>query len=374
MAITLKDAQAFLHEAEHFAQQRVAHTCQQHEHPISAQHLYDLSMEAFDLGFLPNLQQKGFALWDDMSSAGSMTFNIGFLQTLAQTNASLAFAWHRHSLAIQLLRSAKKPVSTTPSLSVSLLSTGRFGLGRHAFAYYLSADDKETPNSDMQLLLADWLDRTQPAVLVAPEQWESVVWPVWQDDGIKWQWITREQLQVTAERRQHGFDELEGYSISTAQPNATYLELPGSDKDQASQVLKQDFIGMLAIAAGSLKRAALATEEFTALRQQGGSAINQHPAVQQMLCDIDGALFQVEQSLQGLCKPLKNVSLKEVFHHRLTLQPLLCHAANQAMQAHGGVGYMQDVGIEKVLREQNMLRVLAGGLLEMPLAINALRR
>lgn len=370
MVISLQDAQAFLSEISNFSQQRVASQCVKHEQPIDAVTLTHLSQEALNLGFLPQPSEQGFALWDKVNSLGAMTFNIGFLQTLAQDNASLAFAWHRYALAAQLLRNAKAQVSIDQPLSMSLLSTGRFGLGRNALSHYLTTSESEAPSQNIQVLLADWLDRSQPAVLIAPEQWQSVVWPVWENKAVRWQWITREQLRVQTERRQHGFDELNAYQISSKEIIEQSLDLPLASKQQTINILKQDFIGLLAIATGSLKRAALQTQEFTVLRQQGGMAIQKHPAVQQMLSDIQGAVLQAETVLQSLCRPLNKINLKEVLQWRLLLQPQFCHAASQAMQAHGGVGYMRDVGIEKVLREQNMLRMLAGGLLEIPLFLD----
>src|SRR5690554_7425326 len=38
----------------------------------------------------------------------------------------------------------------------------------------------------------------------------------------------------------------------------------------------------------------------------------------------------------------------------------ISHSANQVMQVHGGIGYMQDCGPEKLLRDQNTLRMIAG--------------
>jgi alkylation response protein AidB-like acyl-CoA dehydrogenase len=56
-------------------------------------------------------------------------------------------------------------------------------------------------------------------------------------------------------------------------------------------------------------------------------------------------------------------SLKQlipVFQARVVAHPLLCAAANQAMQVLGGTGYMQDAGIEKIVRDANHLKVSFG--------------
>ncbi len=373
MSISLDDTQLFLAEVAQFSQERIASQATRPEHPLDPQTLQQLSIEALDLGLLPQIEGEGFALWEHTESQGAMAFNIGFLQTVAQANAALAFAWHRQAMAVNLLKASGSNTKLNNPLEVTFLSAGRFGLGRSSLGRYLTTSEEVSVDDEDAVLLLDWLGSEQPSVLIAPDQWQHLVWPIWENNCMRWQLVTREELNVTLERRQHGFDELSAFKVSADQNMHAYLGLPQSPKELVQQILKQDFIGLMAIGAGALKRAEQQASAYTAMRKQGGVSIHNHPAVQQMLADIDGAMLQANNWLQLFSRPLAATSLSEVLHARMQLQPQLCQAANQAMQAHGGVGYMQDVGIEKVVRDQNMLRMLAGGLLEIPLLLSGLK-
>lgn len=371
MSISLEDAQAFLTEAEHFSREKVAACSFAPELPVSLENIHTLSQEAAQLGLLPQLSGEGFALWEHTDSQGAMTFNLGLLQVLAEVNASLAFAWHKQALSTKLLKLAEAELSLEP-LELTMLCVGRQGLGREQLGRYLSST-KDLPQTGQEFL-QDWLDRDQAAVLIAPSQWQNLLWPVWKKGTLRWQLVQRDKLQVQSKARQHGFDELSAFLVSGNKNNHSYLNFSQDPKQLTLDILKQEYLGLLAIAVGSLKRAMKQTFEFTALRKQGGHAINRHPAILQMQAEISAVLQQAESNLQHFSAPLNATSLKQIMHSRMLLQPMLCHAASQCMQAHGGVGYMRDVGIEKAFREQNMLRVLGGGLLEIPLIINGLNQ
>ena len=90
-----------------------------------------------------------------------------------------------------------------------------------------------------------------------------------------------------------------------------------------------------------------------------------------MLATIQQAQWEAEMALNGLTRPLPRLSLKDLLMARQQLHPKLCLAANLVMQVHGGIGYMQDCGPEKLLRDQNMMRFQSGGLREIPLFIQA---
>jgi alkylation response protein AidB-like acyl-CoA dehydrogenase len=49
-----------------------------------------------------------------------------------------------------------------------------------------------------------------------------------------------------------------------------------------------------------------------------------------------------------------------VFAIRAEAHPLLCRGATDALQVFGGSGYMQDVGMEKALRDSQQLRLMGG--------------
>jgi alkylation response protein AidB-like acyl-CoA dehydrogenase len=94
---------------------------------------------------------------------------------------------------------------------------------------------------------------------------------------------------------------------------------------------------------------------------QGGKPIKQHVAVQQMLADCRSTVETVElllQSLAGLALTREN--LGKVFNVRAQAHNLLCTAANHVLQVFGGSGYVRETGLEKIVRDNNHLRLLCG--------------
>lgn len=374
MPLSLDDAQAFLASAVHFSQEKIAKAQSAPERPLSITQAQALSLEAQQLGFLPQAE-KGFALWEHSDSQGAMTFNIGLLQALAEVNSSLALAWHRQALAMATLKACEfSPASANP-LSLTLLSTGRFGLGRLSLGRYWRLPKEQKLEAEHELCLQDYFDRQQEAVLLAPDSWQELLWPIWQQGEVRLQCLARTELRVRQERRQHGMDDLCAFHIqySASASASRVLSHPQyHPKDCYRLLVLQDWLGLLAIGTGALARVERQTQAYTVLRKQGGHCIAQHPAVMQMLTQISGARLAAQHELERFSRPLAAISLVDVLHARLRIQPLLCAAASDAMQAHGGVGYMRDLGVEKVFREQNTLRVQSGGLLDIPLLLQSL--
>jgi acyl-CoA dehydrogenase len=86
-----------------------------------------------------------------------------------------------------------------------------------------------------------------------------------------------------------------------------------------------------------------------------------------MLSDIERAHYNAELALRACARPVGELDLGMVAASRATLYEVLCLAADQVVQVHGGIGYMRDAGAEKILRDMNMLRLQAGGTREIRL-------
>jgi alkylation response protein AidB-like acyl-CoA dehydrogenase len=124
----------------------------------------------------------------------------------------------------------------------------------------------------------------------------------------------------------------------------------------------------LAIAAGAASRALLIARDYAELRRQGGSLIKEHDAVAQLLGKARQILGLTESAMTSLTTgPLNRALLIEVWRKRALLHPMLCTVASNAMQVLGGIGYMRDQGVEKLLRDCNQLRLLGGSPSELTL-------
>ncbi len=361
MDIDHEDLKHLLTEVERFAAERIADATQRPESPLQAEMLEQLALEAIDLGILSlSPGGDGFGLWEHSDHAHAMAFNIGTLRHLGRANAGIAFSWHRITLACQLARHLGLGQDVAHALGTAFAPTGHYGLARTSLARWLKTARLQ---SDDLALLADWFDRdAHAATLFAPASWQRVLWPVWHSGTVAWQLAERHLLAVESCRPQHGFDELAAFKVRDA---ATAGEIRILDADASrglyTRILKMDMIGLLAIGAGALARAQQMASGYATVRRQGGKLIVEHPAVQQLLSEIEVARQQAESALTMFTRPIDEIDLGAVAAARAAAHESLCHAANQAMQVHGGIGYMRDTGPEKILRDQNMLKLQAGG-------------
>lgn len=361
MNIDQEDLKQLLAEVERFAAERIALVTQRPESPVPLDMLEQLSHEAIDIGILSlSPDGDGFGLWEHSDHVHAMAFNIGALRHLGHANAGIAFSWHRIALACELARHLGFGQDASRALGTAFVPTGHYGLARTSLARWLKAARLQ---SDDLALLADWFDRdAHAATLCAPASWHTVLWPVWRNGAVAWQLAERRLLTVESCRPQHGFDELAAFKVQEAGAVGE-LRLPGADTSRRlyARALKMDMIGLLAIGAGALARAQQMASAYATVRRQGGKLIGEHPAVQQLLSEIEVARQQAESALAMFTRPIDETDLGAVAAARAASHDALCHAANQAMQVHGGIGYMRDTGLEKIVRDQNMLKLQAGG-------------
>lgn len=373
MTIDMEDVYGLLSEVAIFAEERIAQASERPESPISLDVMLSLSNEAVEIGLLPlRSDEPGFALWEDIAGSGAMAFNLGLLRHIGRANTGLAFAWHRYALAKYVMSYLDIRIGgETAVFDTALLTTGHYGLLQASLGHYLSGNSTE----EDRLKLQDWLDRqNNPSVLITAPVWQSVLWPVWNGECIGWQVATRSQMQVVELLPQHGFDDLSCFRIKLeAMADVPVHAVPRDDVSFYKRVLMLDMLGLLAIGTGAVKRAQEMTIDYANVRRQGGKIIAEHAAVQQMLGELELAVQQADAVIHRLSRPLDQLSMREVASTRATTHTLLCHAANQAVQAHGGLGYMRDLGVEKVVRDQNMLKLQAGGIRELPLLLAGLQ-
>src|SRR5690554_2783994 len=362
------DLQPMLDEISRFSSVEMASITKRPDMPASAEDISKLSQAAFEFGILPDGEQgSGLALWAQPEDANAISFSIEALKHLASVNAGIALAWHRNALANLLAkligwRIAAKPL--TP-LALTMVLTGHHGLARGSLARWLK---QRTVNAD-QPMLTDWLDRnTRKTIITAPTQWQDLIWLVWHKGAMSWQVLNRRQVAAASCLPQHGFNELATWQVSAGTEMGQVVK---ATQQQVSTMLILDALGLLAIAAGINQQGESIARAYASLRRQGGRVINQHAAVQSMLASIEQAHWEADMTLTGLARPLSSLTLKDLLMARQQLHPKLCIAANLVMQVHGGIGYMQDCGPEKLLRDQNMLRLQSGGIREIPLFVHA---
>lgn len=361
MSIEPGDVLPLLEEVASFARERVAEAASRPECPMTAAAHDRLTGDAREIGLLPAADGlAGLGLWEHCNHGHAMAFNIGLLQHVAGANVGTAFAWHRYSLACAVTRD----LGHDAHAGTFLVPVGHIGLARTALPRWLNGADLDEAGT---MLLADWLDRRDHATMaLLPASWEAVLWPVWVEGCIEWQRAPRTALDVVECRPQHGMDELRLMAL-TARTGPTLPSIAARDARAVfARMLKLDMIGLLAIGAGGLRRGEAQASAYAADRRQGGRLIARHPAVHRMLGEIAMARQSAEGFLDACARPVDELDVGVIAAGRAVHHSALCRAADMVMQVHGGIGYMRDVGAEKLLRDMNMLKLQAGGTREIP--------
>lgn len=361
----IDETQQLIDEVGRFAQGRIAALASRPEHAMDPGQLDLLTREALALGILPvSTAEDGFGIWQRNDDPHGMRFNTGALRRIAAACPGVAFHWHRLGLAGFVAAQLGCALGGAELQGAVLVPTGHYGLARNSLATWLSAARLD---ADDLAMLADWLDRdAHRSTFYAQQGWSSVIWPVWIDGQLAWQHIQRSQMEVQSDLPQHGLDELSGFSCSAPLSAGKIIQAdPAHARGMYARLLKMDMLGLLAAGAGALDRGQALARDYAATRKQGGKIIAQHPAVQHMLSDIAITGQNVSLALAAFARPVDQLDMLAIAAARATLSAALCHAANQVLQVHGGIGYMRDAGPEKYLRDLNMMKLAAGGTIDL---------
>lgn len=367
MALTSEELQIFLEEISRYAQQHIVPATTPYEHPMDTQTMVRFLGEIESMGIIPQIEGEAIGLWADTDDSSTTQLSLGLLRTLGRANTALAVATHRQSLSNWLLRESGLPASGDET---ALIVTGHFGLARGSLGRWLQGSVSLTDEDTA--LLEDWLNRSNhESVACSLPDVRQVLWPIWRTGAVQWQLVAIDQLDPVVQVA-HGLDELEVRTLrARTQAVGVHTDMPTEQARKLyANMLKMEFLGLTAIGLGVLDRSSELAVEFSGIRSQGGKPIREHPAVQIMLSEVRTTVRQVEQRLHGLQSSVEEIALEDAASIRMTSCEALVHACHQVIQIHGGIGYMRDAGPEKYVRDQNMLRLSSGAVLDLPLFIH----
>jgi hypothetical protein len=379
------DRHALLDAVQRYAHGDLAALTARPEHPMSPTQVGQTLQGLVELGLVNAEAEPACGLWDVPADASLRRFTVEALMRLARVSPAIAYQAHGVALGAHLDRLAGLP----PTGGTVPLLDGRWGLGRQALGRALAG---ATLSADEAAWLADCWSEPQPVadaarLLVAPPDWQALWWPRWTPaQGWAWCRATRERVETQPLPHAHGFDELtllrvsllsnsqEGNSQEGRAPDVT---LPDPGAARFIELAALHGLGLLAISVGTAQRAIARARDYARLRRQGGKAIIEHAAVQQLLAEAEHAVALAQSSLSALwVQPEAGApglpALHAVWRARARLQPQLVDAVSRALQVFGGIGYMRDTGAEKDLRDANTLRLLGGSPTELTLCCAAL--
>jgi alkylation response protein AidB-like acyl-CoA dehydrogenase len=371
--LTEQDLEALDGEIERWVRGRVAPEFAHSERILDPDRLRVLLEDAAAQGLVDSDQDAQMGLWLAPEHSSQRRFSVRTLQQVSRANAALAYALHLAGLSGWLQR--QLGLALPQAGTAGLVIQGHYGLARHALARYLLGTD----SADDQRLLRDHFNYrlTQPGLCLTIAA-EAPWWvPELDRSGIiQFALYRSDAREIERDGFAHGLNELDSLRWW---PRATVRPRARSHLDRAhsrvlwQQLLSLHWMGLLAISVGVVQRAAALADDYARQRCQGGSRIVAHPAVQQLLVCARSAHENTARALDGLNRRTFDMELlRALAQLRSVSQSALSEGANSALQVFGGMGYMQDTGVEKCVRDCMQLRLLAGTRCELELFVSAL--
>ena len=144
--------------------------------------------------------------------------------------------------------------------------------------------------------------------------------------------------------------------------SANLLGERGRGFNHAMEILTQSRIIIAAQSVGIGQSALEAAVRFAQMRESFGSPIAQHQAIQFMLADMAVGVHSSRvatmnaASLMDAGEPF----LQEASIAKLMASEMCINVADKAIQIHGGAGYFQEAGVERIFRDARVTTIYEG--------------
>jgi alkylation response protein AidB-like acyl-CoA dehydrogenase len=356
-----EDLKIVLGEVRRFARGVIAANVERPEHALPRPALEMLVAEATDAGFIPEAGEEATGLWVNVDDPLGPTLSARTLETLASVNPGIAWTCHMRAMPVWLAQRLNAPEALEGQETVVTLQ-GYHGLGRAALPRYLAGSKL---GHDDCAVLSDWLLPTQQnarRVVHAPAGFAAVLSPCFDGEAVRWMRQPIDALDPLPLGPTLGLDEVDAVALASSDAGTP---LGPDDSEEARKIFAEALLiqslALVAVGLGCLRHARDLAREHAKVRVQGGRSIEHHPAVQSLLGSADTAVVVADALLGRMAEgPLRGNRIGEVFAARAEAHRLLCRGATDALQVFGGSGYMQDVGMEKSLRDSQQLRLMGG--------------
>lgn len=361
-----EDLSTLLGEVDRFAERVVRPRASRPEHPMDSVALSTVLEEAEALGLAGADEAPiGLGLWEDLEAPRGPTRTVALLVRLGRENPAVGLCLHQRGLGRELVRAlglvghGHGPVLPVP--------WGAIGVGREALAALLA--DVE-PADEAEGLLSDEYEPLGARVVTLPSRFGALLVP-WVDAAgtVGFDLHPRGALRLDESTQPHGFDELSTVVVApTAEPS--HRASDASARRAFASMLRAESLARVALALGALERAHELARRYAATRTQGGATIDRHDAVRLLLARARSVRTTMAASLAAAAaRSASPEATIEAFAMRSEAHPAIATAANDALQVFGGLGYMRDTGLEKIVRDIHHLRVVGGSPRELSLVV-----
>jgi len=358
-----EDLEPIQDQVKRFVEQDIKPIVSLHEVVATPSQVESLLESALEMGVLDGGFEMGISIWENPKDPLSRLLSTQLLSLIAETNAGIAYQCHQYALTQWLrhtLGLTKESAETLDNTAISM--QGHYGLARYSLANYLKG---KTTQDDI-VVLRDYFNASESTpCYVHGLNWDTLLAPTLDKNGvIQWQLLAADSLNRTEHKYSHGFDELSTWQWSRNTIKQSVISETSIIHEESKQLLTHLYamntLGLMSIAHGSVKHALNMAKDYCSIRVQGGKTVINHPAVQTLISQVSYFIHMANTQVQSACTKSAFEDLGILSLMRSNLHTEACQAANNALQCFGGIGYMQDNGIEKVVRDNNQLRLLNG--------------
>lgn len=325
--------------------------------------LPEIIKDARDVGLLSNAENR-YGIWGyGLNSYPDVSLSL--LSIFAEVCAGVAMCFHQNGLAFNLLHDLATDNADFPQgqLSVAIQEDSflpaaevliRKNTRQPVFKTMLRRQGKKwllfgakhfvysIPGTKAYLVFAQEQENLAAVVVSAKAQ------------GVRKELVER-RLGLLACRVEH-------LTFDNVQIDANSVFLNEKIYDALVRALFINWLGISAIATGTGKGALEATKLYIHERYQGGTLIENHPAIQGLVTSAEVNLFSAGAQLNQYwqLKKINMENLRRAAMMKLSVTKLCSQAVSDSLQCFGGYGYMEDYGMEKRFRDVNTMKSMAG--------------
>jgi alkylation response protein AidB-like acyl-CoA dehydrogenase len=324
---------------------------------------------AFDIGIssLPDrsLSDSAYGVWGPAEEEVGLMPSVVLLGAIAETCGGIAMALHVQGLACNLwLRAGFEPVPGVGRVALALQE----GFTLPYLDRLLSPTDRDGEGIVTQAASEPegyLINGEKSFVYSLPDPQAYLVMAA---DGQGWGLFrvpaAAEGLQRTDPGQRTGLRACELRHLRLEKVQVEQKAGLGAERglQMVFRALSLNWIGMCAIAVGVARGALAAARQYCAERYQGGTVIENHPAVKGLIAASEARMATAGWALCALAgrDPETLETVGEAARLKLTVMELCAQAVTDSLQTLGGYGYMEDYGMEKRLRDMAVLRSAAG--------------
>merc|ERR1719411_564124 len=155
----------------------------------------------------------------------------------------------------------------------------------------------------------------------------------------------------------------EVYFENTPVPVENVIGEPGEGFKVAMQILNNGRFGMAAALSGTMRSGIKKAVEHATQRHQFGNRIDQYGAIQEKLARMSMTHYATESTaymISGIMDSGWGDYQLEAAISKVFASEAAWFVTDEAIQVLGGLGYMKDYGLEKVMRDLRIFRIFEG--------------